>query len=169
MFGILHRQNRGKHEQFIDAWCKPCRKAYKSTPEQLAKATERARIRRRIDPEFREMARSRAETYYEKNREVVLAKMRETGKAGGWLDSRLRRKFGIGLKEYQEMHEAQGGLCKLCGRPERTKQRRLVVDHCHFTGKIRGLLCHHCNTGLGNFMDDSSLLLKAVSYLGDTA
>lgn len=118
---------------------------------------------------LREQQRLRAASYYEKNRDAVLAKMREKGKAGGWLNSRLREKFGIGLSEYLAMVDAQAGKCKLCGREESTRQRRLAVNHCHATGKVRALLCHHCNTGLGNFMDDIALLRKAVDYLEEFA
>ncbi len=77
----------------------------------------------------------------------------------------MKRKFGIGLLEYEAMSKAQDGKCKLCGREERTKQRRLAIDHCHETLKVRGLLCHHCNTGLGNFKDDIELLRNAIAYL----
>lgn len=146
-----------------------CRRAYKRTADQRAKATERQWLKTQQSPELREKLRLRAAGYYEKNRAKVLAKMREKGRAGGWLNNRLKEKFGIDLAEYQRMVEAHGGKCKLCGREERTKQRRLAVDHCHFTGKIRGLLCHHCNTGLGNFMDDIDLLRKAVAYLEASA
>lgn len=82
-----------------------------------------------------------------------------------------RRKFGITLEEYDAQFARQGGLCAICGEPEsvvdrRTGEvRRLAVDHGHDDGRLRGLLCHHCNTGLGNFKDNPWLLVKAVGYL----
>ncbi len=164
-FKWLYRHNRGKHERFRDAWCANCRREYKRLPAQRAKAAERAWLNVRIRPELREKSRLNSKSYYENNRAKVLEKARIKGQAGGWLDTRLRQKFGIGLLEYQQMVEAQENKCKLCGREERTRQRRLAVDHCHATMKIRGLLCHHCNTGLGNFMDDIDLLRRAIAYL----
>lgn len=110
----------------------------------------------------------RAAQYYAENKPAVLAKAKLVGRAGGWLDKRLKAKFGIGLEEYEQMREAQGNRCKVCGGHETTKQRRLAVDHCHTTLKVRGLLCHHCNTGLGNFRDDIALLKKAIGYLEST-
>lgn len=86
----------------------------------------------------------------------------------------LKKMYGIHLDEYDRMYAAQNGVCKICGRPEtsviRGKLISLAVDHCHTTGKIRGLLCHHCNKALGGFKDDVTLLERAISYLkGDQA
>ncbi len=167
-FKWLYRHDRGKDERFRDAWCQPCRRAYKRLPAQLEKAAARTWIKKELDPALKEQSRLRSSAYYKAHKELVLAKMRTKGAAGGWLHNRLRKKFGIGLDEYYAMHEAQGGKCKLCGREEMTRQRRLAVDHCHTTGKVRGLLCHHCNTGLGNFNDSVELLHKAVAYLRET-
>jgi hypothetical protein len=81
----------------------------------------------------------------------------------------LRRRFGIELSEYNQMHDNQGGVCAICGKPEtstiRGKTLQLAVDHCHTTGKIRGLLCSHCNHGIGKFGDKIDLLQKAANYL----
>ena len=165
LFRWLYRHDRGKDERFRDAWCAACRREYKRLPQHREKATARLWIRKELDPALKQDSRDRASAYYQKNRETVLAKMRKRGAEGAYLNSRLQTKFGISLGEYQAMHAAQNGKCKLCGRDERTRQRRLAVDHCHATLKIRGLLCHHCNTGLGNFMDDVELLRLAIAYL----
>lgn len=76
----------------------------------------------------------------------------------------LRKMFGITLADYDAMLEAQGGGCAICGKP-RDKHYRLAVDHDHASGKIRGLLCAHCNRGIGHFGDDPKLLRKAADYL----
>lgn len=58
--------------------------------------------------------------------------------------------FGITEQEYEAMFQAQEGRCLLCGKPERERNRvRLAVDHCHETGRVRGLLCGLCNRQLG--------------------
>lgn len=86
------------------------------------------------------------------------------------LDQKLRSKYGISLAEYQALHEAQEGRCAICRRPEtrtvRGRVQRLSVDHCHQTGRIRGLLCHTCNLTIGKFQDSVELLLAAAHYLG---
>lgn len=81
----------------------------------------------------------------------------------------LKKMYGITLSEYEDMWLRQEGQCKICGLPEtsviRGKKISLAVDHCHATGKIRGLLCHRCNKSLGSFKDDVSLLERAILYL----
>ncbi len=164
-FRWLLRHDRGKDERFRDAWCRNCRKAYKRLPAQREKASARQWINTQLSPELREKQRLRAKSYYANNHIMARAKMREKGRKGEYLNRRLKQKFGIGLNDYELMHQSQGGKCKLCEREESTKQRRLAVDHCHATLKVRALLCHHCNTGLGNFKDNIELLRKAIRYL----
>jgi hypothetical protein len=83
----------------------------------------------------------------------------------------LMRKYGIDSDRYWEMHEGQGGLCAVCMEPETNKPgrgdtvARLSVDHCHETGRVRGLLCFRCNTMLGKINDDSEMLRRAADYL----
>jgi hypothetical protein len=72
----------------------------------------------------------------------------------------LQHSYGISVREYNAMLEAQGGLCSICGRPPR--KRRLAVDHDHVTGKIRGLLCTCCNLAAG-YAETGGVPLAALS------
>jgi hypothetical protein len=85
----------------------------------------------------------------------------------------LKRDFGITLEQYETTLELQNGLCKLCNEPEKTfhqsgKLKDLAVDHDHLTGKIRGLLCWVCNTGIGKLKDSPELLRKAANYIEES-
>ena len=80
-------------------------------------------------------------------------------------DLKLRRKYGISHNNYLEILEAQNGRCAICSTDVPGGKGAFHVDHCHNSGKIRGLLCHRCNVGLGHFKDQESLLLKAALYL----
>jgi recombination endonuclease VII len=76
--------------------------------------------------------------------------------------------YGITLAQYDEMAVKQGGVCAICGRaPNGTNhvERSLVIDHCHDTGKIRGLLCNNCNSGMGMIGDSVEHLEAAIAYL----
>lgn len=78
----------------------------------------------------------------------------------------LKRAYGIAKVTYMQMFEAQGGVCAICKKPEgHSRFKNLAVDHDHETGKVRSLLCHRCNAGLGNFYDALPLLREAVRYL----
>lgn len=79
--------------------------------------------------------------------------------------SKNYRLYGLTQAQINAMHKAQGGLCKICGRPDTTKRNCLHIDHCHTTGAVRGLLCHHCNLMLGNARDSDEVLIKAALYL----
>ena len=82
----------------------------------------------------------------------------------------LKRRYGISIESYEEMLKDQGGVCFICKkREEQTHQngkiKDLAVDHCHTTGKVRGLLCGLCNRGLGYFKDNTEYLTNAIEYL----
>jgi hypothetical protein len=80
-------------------------------------------------------------------------------------DGIIRNQYGITLAEYNAMLEAQDYKCAICGNEDEVEGRRLAIDHCHTTGKIRGLLCGKCNRGLGLFYDNTNNLAKAIEYL----
>jgi hypothetical protein len=73
--------------------------------------------------------------------------------------------YGISLIDYENMFAYQNGKCKICKIDSSKLTKILVIDHCHKTGRVRGLLCDRCNVGLGSFKDDSMLLRSAASYL----
>lgn len=76
----------------------------------------------------------------------------------------LQKNFGITIEQYDEMLKSQNGKCAVCFKIC-TTGRRLAVDHCHKTKKVRGLLCSKCNRGLGLFNDSQHLLKAAIEYL----
>lgn len=85
--------------------------------------------------------------------------------------SSLVRKYGITVEDYERILAEQGGVCAVCGDPERTTHRgsaspwSLSVDHDHVTGRVRGLLCTPCNRGIGFLRDDPSIMRRALEYL----
>ncbi len=81
----------------------------------------------------------------------------------------LQREFGITLEEYNRLLEQQNGKCACCGRSTPGNRReRFAVDHCHTTGRVRGLLCFHCNTGIGHLNEDIELFRRAIDYLNSS-
>lgn len=79
--------------------------------------------------------------------------------------ARLKKLYNLSVDEYKEMYEEAGGCCQVCGVEESKLNKRLAVDHCHTTGKVRGLLCSKCNTALGQLDDDLNKISALYSYL----
>jgi len=123
-------------------------------PEKAKEVADRATAKwREKNPDA---VRGYQKAYREKNREALVAKDRQ-------------RKFGITHQEYAKLYQSQGGVCAICSQPETAtrlgKVKSLAVDHDHKTGRVRGLLCSDCNTGIGKLKDDPKVLQSAIQYL----
>jgi hypothetical protein len=77
----------------------------------------------------------------------------------------LVRRFGITVVDYEAMLKKQRNRCAICRCKEPGGRGTWKIDHCHKTGKVRGLLCHHCNFGLGHFKDSLKIIHAAQQYL----
>jgi hypothetical protein len=75
----------------------------------------------------------------------------------------IAKRYNLTLEQYADLKNEYNNKCAICGKT--CKNKRLCVDHDHKTGKIRGMLCHLCNRGLGHFQDNPELLDKAINYL----
>ena len=94
------------------------------------------------------------------------AKFRRRGEPSGAYA--LWRRYKLRPGDWEAMFEAQGGCCAICKRVSknpRDSKRPLVVDHCHKTNKVRGLLCHNCNLTLGKYDDDPNWFDLIAVYL----
>lgn len=83
---------------------------------------------------------------------------------------KLKHSYGISLQEFDRLQILQNNLCAICKQSQRGNHRwgtslYLTVDHCHKTGKIRGLLCTDCNHALGRFKENIDILKNAIRYL----
>ena len=123
-------------------YCKKCRK--KITAEQQYKYKKRWR---------------------ENNREKVRKKANKDYHSGKGRNRFLKYQYGISIKDYNILFNAQNGCCKICGRHQSKLKRRLFVDHDHKTGKIRGLLCEKCNFALGLTNNSIEILQSIIRYL----
>ena len=77
----------------------------------------------------------------------------------------LLQKYGLTQIEYDRMYQIQNGSCNICNTHQSQLPKALSVDHCHTTGKIRGLLCQDCNLALGRFKDNIDILASAMQHL----
>jgi len=78
---------------------------------------------------------------------------------------KVHYKYGLCEKELNSMLLEQNYSCKICGMSQSEMKKALCVDHCHETGKVRGLLCDNCNKAIGLLKDSVRLLNNAITYL----
>lgn len=83
----------------------------------------------------------------------------------------IKRRYGITFEQAEQMLQSQEGKCKICqaqiGFFTKTYNNRACVDHCHTTNKVRGILCHYCNTGIGYLKDSPTVLQRCIVYLSE--
>lgn len=106
--------------------------------------------------------------YYRSHREEVLQKQKDR-RITNSLKNRdyfIRKKYNIGLEEYDLLLQKQNGMCAICGKE--SDGSVLFVDHNHSTKQVRGLLCRACNFGLGMFEENIVSLENAIKYLNRT-
>jgi len=140
----------------LTMYCKECKKAgsTKSYAIHRKKIKEKQREYRKAHPEKGvELGRKWQKAHPEK----VAAIQRKTV---------LKCRYGLTIEKYNRMFKVQGGVCAICGEPERRRKRsRLSVDHDHITGQIRELLCSRCNFIIGAAEENLLLLRKVIAYL----
>lgn len=125
--------------------CKPCSAAAKRASERRVKERDPAAFTAR----HKEYKRRYAARHPERMREADRRR-------------RLAHKYGLTVKQYDDMVAAQQGQCGVCGI---APSRPLVVDHDHGSGERRDLLCSHCNLALGHLFDSPELADRAAAYL----
>ena len=151
--------------------CKICKKAddkvWNAANKERIAATSKAW---RITNKERRAAQQK--DYYDANKERIRARNRLWNKQNKKRrrSQHLLKNYGITQEDYEWMLENQNHACKICGTSDAGgASGRMVVDHCHTTGNVRGLLCNRCNTAIGLFKDDPAVLASAINYLNDSA
>ncbi|OHB69014.1 MAG: hypothetical protein A2W17_09665 [Planctomycetes bacterium RBG_16_41_13] len=85
---------------------------------------------------------------------------------------RLKKQYSLTIEAYDRMYREQQGTCSVCGdikkHPATAGAKRnevLHIDHCHKSGKVRALICAHCNKALGLFKENVKSLQNAIDYI----
>jgi hypothetical protein len=130
--------------------------------KQWAKDVDKNKQRNREQyKKHRQQRIAGAHAYYQANRDKI-SLINKTIRKDKLRDYALRRGYGISLVEFTAMAAKQHGRCLIC---RKIPTSGLSVDHCHKSGKIRGLLCRACNSALGQIADNRQSLMRAVTYL----
>jgi hypothetical protein len=126
----------------------------------------KARERLKYDNAFREKEKERAKQKYQKNKtnHCEITKRYYNENLEWRKDLHLRKTYGIGMDDKIQIRKLQMNKCKICGK-EFENDKGAYVDHCHHTKRVRGLLCHQCNSGIGMLKDNITNLQSAITYL----
>ena len=132
-----------------------------NTKEKRAAYDKKRRV------EKKELIKETNRLYYLKHKEKIRQKEKEKYHKNKEPSRtvHLKSKYGLTPEKWQEMFDAQQGCCAICQKHQSEFRRKLDTDHCHETGKIRGLLCENCNKAIGLFSNNPSLCNKAMEYL----
>jgi hypothetical protein len=133
-----------------------CRKSYYQKHSEKIKKNKKSRDRN--TPAQKKWKQE----YYLRNKEIIRAKQKQwrSDNKLELKDRIMKKKYGIGVDQFTQMKLEQSNQCLICAM-----ENKLVIDHCHKTGLVRGLLCETCNILLGHAKDDQHILNSAIQYL----
>src|SRR4051812_17333354 len=148
--------------------CKDCHKPLTCKATYCMKCVGNHK-KKRVDPEERRLRiKEYKKEYFQKNKVQIYERIKSKPvNTKSIRNSWLKRKYGLTESDYQLLLESQDFKCKICQRPhvEAAARSKLVVDHNHKTGNIRGLLCHNCNVTIGLMNEDTDNISKLIDYL----
>lgn len=116
-------------------------------------------------PKGKEIARRWHSENWRTNKAVVSERKKKYYNALKQKDARLRKKYGMSIKDMEAMLAAQGGVCAVCKSPKPNTKDLWVIDHNHTTGRVRGVLCGRCNSMIGYSTEKLHILYGAIDYL----
>ncbi|MGW2632450.1 endonuclease VII domain-containing protein [Streptomyces chattanoogensis] len=149
----------------LQDYCKPCARRYAKDWDKRKRAERRAlKAGPPVPPghkRCRKCGEVKPHSEWDRNRRASdgLSTRCKACRAVEGREGHLKRQYGITVAERETMITQQNGLCPICLRPD-----PVHVDHCHKTGKVRGVLCFNCNSALGKLGDDPDAIRRAIAY-----
>lgn len=154
-YSKINRRPNRKADRTYSSECKPCTRTRGAAwRTAVANAADSIAV-----PDFATCSRCRTK------KPAVAFALNRTKKRGlqhMCLECMRDRKYGLLPGQFEQMLRAQARACAIC---RTVPDKRLVVDHCHKTGAVRGLLCVGCNSGIGMMRDDIGILARSIEYL----
>lgn len=117
--------------------------------------------------EYARKTKERKQKWYIENKERIkeLNNKNRERRALKAREAKYKQNYGLTWNDVAVLYESQGKKCKICEQDIYWENRDCGVDHCHLTGKVRGILCKTCNLMLGNAKDDIKILQMGIEYL----
>lgn len=145
------RNREFRKKYMAEYYAKHPEKFGRRTPEQRERYNEKRRAEYKTNPQLRQKVLADTKAWQTKNPEKRHAQR--------------VKKYGMTPQQVLEIMNRQSHACAICGWTERKPKMFPMIDHCHATGKVRGILCSDCNMGLGKFKDSPARLQSAITYL----
>ena len=160
---MVPRDGFNKNNRVRDGLQTYCRECSKRRSREYYKKNKERLLQRKKEYNGTEQARKVRREYRKKNHGKILRQVKGYYKTERGRDLILKRKYGVALKQHQQMYVSQNGCCALCGKS--VAYDKVHTDHDHVTDKVRGLLCRGCNIGLGHLGDTYEDIMQAARYL----
>ncbi|MYQ48144.1 recombination endonuclease VII [Streptomyces sp. SID4985] len=163
-------RDRNRHDG-LQAYCRECVARYSAAHYRRRREALGKPVREKVDVPFgHKLCRACGEVkpHSEWNRNATASdglstRCRSCRAARGRQDH-LKRNYGLSESERDALIAAQGGVCCIC-----LSAPPAHVDHCHETGRVRGVLCFSCNAALGQFKDRPDAIRRAAEYVEGNA
>lgn len=138
-----------------------------NNPQSLDNFYKSKKNKSGVVSECKECQKIRSKDTYTNNldRSLTYAKNYRKNNPEKFRNGRIKSLYGISSEEYNLLLNKQNDSCAICKIHVSEIKGSFNIDHNHSTGKVRGLLCHKCNKGLGLFLDKPEIISKAVDYL----
>jgi hypothetical protein len=165
----MPHKDKAKHVAYMKAW-RAANKERTAATEKAWRAANKDRVTANVkawSEANKERRAAVAKAWRAANKERRAAARDAWRAANPERDAAHKRKYRTGWsdEQYREKLSEQGHRCGICGVDQCSTGRAFAADHCHKTGKQRGVLCSKCNTAIGLLGDKSSGVLKAAAYL----
>jgi hypothetical protein len=148
-----------------DSYCKECRRVLARLDYERNREKRQA-ANRASYAAHREQRQEYNRRYREEHADELAAHRKKRVKESTYASWRRRlKRLGLTPRDYLALVEKQKNRCAICKTEETGRGGMWAVDHCHTTGRVRGLLCHRCNLAIGQFQDNPQLLRRAAAYL----
>lgn len=164
---------KGRKHYYTGKRCKNGHLSLRGTKYNKCLACDKERHARRYnDPKNYDHLKLLREARYKINKDKINSKRRALYRDSEEYknkvnEGKFRSKYGIDYKRYSEILAIQNSKCAICKGSDfgRKGLERFLVDHCHRTGKVRGLVCNNCNSLLGFSNEDADVIRAAIKYL----
>ena len=154
-FSDYNKEPRSKDKLFYS--CKKCNNIYR----------QELRANRPKTEEQLKIHREKNKIHYERNKakKAIYSKNRRKDHPEIYRDTAYKYKYGISIDNYKKLLVEQNNCCAICKISQKDINYHLVVDHCHVSSNVRGLLCRNCNLALGYLKDNIETINSTLSYL----